>query len=281
MTEDRLQEVRETDAPPAVARIYREICEATGLPFVNLAWRHMAALPGVLPWVWDIVGAAYRSGEVARAAAELRGPASKLALKPLRGDDLVRAGLDKPARQMLADLLEAYNRGNTQNLIGWSALLRYLRGRGDEQHEAPSVDAIIRTPLPTLSPLPPLPQLDDLDQASAAAVERLSDRHESFPAGAVPSLYLHLAIWPGLLEPIDARLHRAFEAGQLVAAASRLGTIASAEARLLAPRLRSTVAPPSCAARAEIEITLETLTSGAVQEMILVGTALGGALERE
>ncbi len=61
MTEDRLPEVRETDAPPAVAQIYREICEATELPFVNLAWRHMAALPGVLPWVWDIVGAAYRS----------------------------------------------------------------------------------------------------------------------------------------------------------------------------------------------------------------------------
>ena len=93
MTENRLPEVRETDAPPAVARIYREIREATGLPFVNLAWRHMAALPGVLPWVWDIVGRVYRSGELARAAAGLRGPASELALKPLRGDDLVRAGL--------------------------------------------------------------------------------------------------------------------------------------------------------------------------------------------
>ncbi len=124
MTEDRLQEVIETDAPPAVARIYREICEATGLPFVNLAWRHMAALPGVLPWVWDIVGQAYRSGEVAQAAAGLRAAAAELTLEPLRGDELARAGLDGPARQVLAELLEAYNRGNTQNLIGWSALLR-------------------------------------------------------------------------------------------------------------------------------------------------------------
>ena len=56
MADNLFQEVREPDAPPEVARIYQEIREATGLPFVNLAWRHMAAFPGVLPWVWGIVG---------------------------------------------------------------------------------------------------------------------------------------------------------------------------------------------------------------------------------
>jgi hypothetical protein len=225
MTKDRMPEIREADAPPEVAEIYREIREATGLPLVNLAWRHMAALPGVLPWIWDIVGPAYRSGEVAQVASGLRAPASDLALVPLRDDEMERAGLDQPARQLLADLLEAYNRGNTQNLIGWSALLVYLCGQGDARQEAPRVDTIARTPLSPLPPLPPLPRREDLDQMSAAVVERLSARHKSFPAGAVPSLYLHLTVWPGLLEPIDARLRQAFEAGRFAGAASKLAAI--------------------------------------------------------
>ena len=123
--------------------------------------------------------------------------------------------------------------------------------------------------------------MDDLDPASAAAVERLVRRHASFPAGAIPSLYVHLAIWPGLLAPVDARLERAFEADRLTMAISNLNAIVSAEARRLAPRLRRTVAPPAEAARAEITAKLETFTSGAVQEMIVVGVALGRALGRD
>ncbi len=281
MADNLFQEVREPDAPPEVARIYHEIREATGLPFVNLAWRHMAAFPGVLPWVWGIVGAPYQSGQVASAAAGLRRSVSELALEPIRGNDLVQAGLDKAQQQVLSDLLEAYNRGNTQNLIGWSALLSYLHDHdGDPQRrrEVARVDAIIQTPLP---PLPPLPRRDDLDAASVAAVERLSRRHTSFPAGAVPSLYLHLANWPGLLEPIDGRLQRVFEAARLTTAVSKLSAIANLEARRLAPRLRSTVARPPGEARAAIVAQLETFTSGALQEMILVGVALGQALGQE
>ena len=278
MTEERLSEVREADAPPAIARIYGEIREATGLPLVNLLWRHMATLPGVLPWVWGLVGASYRSGQVARAAARLRNAASAVSLEPLAGDELASAGLDKHAQQMLSDLLEAYNRGNTQNLIGWSALLKHLRGSDGKLLERPIDEAVVQVPLPSL---PPLPRLDDLDHTSAGIVERLSRRHERFPAGAVPSLYLHLAIWPGLLEPVDARLKVAFEAEEMVMVASKIGTIADTEADCLAPGLRSTVVPASAEARRAIEAKLETFTSGPIQEMILVGVALEKALEPE
>ncbi len=284
MTDEQFLEIRESDASPSVARIYGAIREATGLSFVNLAWRHMAALPGVLPWVWGIVGAAYRSGQVAHAAAGLCAAASELTLEPLRGDELARAGLDKAAQQVLFDLLNAYNRGNTQNLVGWSALLGYLRdhdGARREKPAEPAVDRIIQTPLPPVPPMPPLPRRDDLDPASAAAVARLSRLHESFPAGAVPSLYLHLATWPGLLEPIEARLRPALEARHLAKAVSKLSAIATTEARRLAPRLCSTVAGPPGDTRAAIEAKLETLTTGAVQEMLLVGVALRQALGRE
>jgi hypothetical protein len=241
----------------------------------------MAAVPGVLAWVWEIVGPAYRSGEVARAAATLRNAAMSVSLEPFPDDELSRAGLDETGRQALTDLLEAYNRGNTQNLIGWLALLGSLREDGNVRQEAPSGDRPDRPELRPLPPLPPLPRLDNLDAATSAAVMRLSARHDGFPAGAVPSLYLHLAVWPGLLEPVDGRLRRTFEAGRLAKAASRLDAIARAEACRLAPGLPNTVAPPSDTARTEIETTLKTLTSSAVQEMILVGTALARALHGE
>jgi hypothetical protein len=43
-------EIREAHASPAIAAIYAKIRHGSGLPLVNLIWRHFAALPGVLPW---------------------------------------------------------------------------------------------------------------------------------------------------------------------------------------------------------------------------------------
>ncbi len=47
-----LPELREADAPPAIAAIYAALRDATGVPQVNLIWRHAATLPGVLDWLW-------------------------------------------------------------------------------------------------------------------------------------------------------------------------------------------------------------------------------------
>jgi hypothetical protein len=46
-----LVEIREAEAPPAIAAIYAGLNEGIGIGQVNLIWRHAAALPGVLDWL--------------------------------------------------------------------------------------------------------------------------------------------------------------------------------------------------------------------------------------
>ena len=67
----RLPEIREDEAPPDIAALYAELRRATGVPLVNLIWRHAAAMPGVLPWMWEVVAPALQSGAVAAAVKAL------------------------------------------------------------------------------------------------------------------------------------------------------------------------------------------------------------------
>ncbi|MGI9408555.1 MAG: hypothetical protein ACR2OV_00675, partial [Hyphomicrobiaceae bacterium] len=51
-----LAELREADAPAAIVAIYEDIKRATGIPQVNLIFRHLATVPGMLAWTWDLLG---------------------------------------------------------------------------------------------------------------------------------------------------------------------------------------------------------------------------------
>ena len=62
-----LAEIRETEAPPAISAIYAALNEGIGLGQVNLIWRHAAALPGVLDWLWAQAAPALASGAAAAA----------------------------------------------------------------------------------------------------------------------------------------------------------------------------------------------------------------------
>ncbi|MEQ9639424.1 MAG: hypothetical protein RIM84_05305 [Alphaproteobacteria bacterium] len=270
-----MDEIRETEAAADTAAIYAEIRAATGLPFVNLLWRHMAALPGVLPWVWGIVGDAYRSGAVAQAALRLRGAAPDLGLAPLRPDDLSAAGLDDDDQRTLRDLVEAYNRGNAQNLIGWTALLHQLSGKAMAAQDELPADG---TPPDALPPVPPIPRFDHLDTSTRALVDRLAERHKAFPPGARPSLYVHLATWPGLLDAVDARLGPALDGVGLHGASADLVARATDEAHRLTPHLATATTQPAAAERARITTALEAFTGGGVPDMIVVGTAISRAL---
>ncbi len=269
-----MEEVREAEAPPETAAIFAEIRAATGLPFVNLLWRHMAALPGVLPWVWGIVGDEYRSGAVAQAAARLRGTVPDLGLAPLRPDDLKAAGLDDVSVRTLRNLVEAYNRGNSQNLVGWTAILRHLAGEATAPMDDVPADGTVPDPLPTL---PPIPRFDDLDPATRAVVDRLALRHDAFPTGTRPSLYVHLATWPKLVEAVDARVGPALAGDRLRMAVDELRAGGEEEASRLVPRLRIAAPPPEPGCT-QILAAMQAFAGGGVPDMIVVGTALSRAL---
>ncbi|MDB5374679.1 MAG: hypothetical protein JWP04_3321, partial [Belnapia sp.] len=62
-----LAEVREAAAPPEIAAIYAALRAASGVPLVNLIYRHLATMEGVLPWVWAAIRPPLEDGSLAAA----------------------------------------------------------------------------------------------------------------------------------------------------------------------------------------------------------------------
>jgi len=93
-----LAEIREAEAPPAIAAIYAALHEGIGIAQVNLIWRHAAALPGVLDWLWAQAAPALASG--AAAAARDHITAGDLAALPGYGARCAAAA--GPARPNIA-----------------------------------------------------------------------------------------------------------------------------------------------------------------------------------
>ena len=73
MAADPIPAVREDAATGATAAIFADLRATLGVPFVNLIWRHLATMPGMLEWTWALVKPLQASdGIVARGGHALR-----------------------------------------------------------------------------------------------------------------------------------------------------------------------------------------------------------------
>lgn len=240
-------EIREADAPPEVAAIYAELRRAYGLPLVNLVWRRFAGLEGVLPWAWETVRPALPLLPAARARVEAALAVPRLAM-----------GAEAAA------LAAAYNRGNLSNLILLTALLRGPEGTAPPPPAGPPVDML---PAP-----PPLPKLEALPKAVARHVRALAalHRHEG---GVIPTLYLHMAVWPALLPPLCSALAPMMAMGRIAELRDAALAAAGAEAERLRPHLAVLPEPPA-AALATARDTLRVFTGRVIPEMVPIGLML-------
>ena len=261
MSTTSLPEIREAEAPPAIAAIYAALSGGIGIGQVNLIWRHAAALPGVLDWLWAQAAPALGCG----AAAAARDAIAAAITLPMP------AALPKPQdHAAITAVVEIYNRGNLTNLALLSAIL--LRAQG----VAPGVRA---TPAPRGAMLPappPLPRLAGLPPAQQAQIRALTAAHGLSDAAVVPSLYVHLALWPEflallpeLLAPLHAeqRLHGARDAAVAAARRAAPGLIAD---------LGAAPAPP--AALPAFLTRLEVFVREVIPGMVPVGLFLRRAL---
>jgi hypothetical protein len=220
MSATALPEIREAEAPPAIAAIYATLNEGIGIGQVNLIWRHAAALPGVLDWLWAQAAPALASG----AAAAVRDGITVAITLP--------ASAPAPAAVPpgIAELIEVYHRGNATNLGLLTAIL--LRHQG----MAPGAPMLPAPRGPMLPAPPALPRLAILPEALQAQIRTLTAAHGLSDAAVVPSLYLHLALWPeflarlpDLLAPLhaDGGLHRLRDAAVEAARDAAPGLIAA------------------------------------------------------
>jgi hypothetical protein len=253
-----LPELREADAPPAIAATYAALRDLSGVPQVNLIWRHAAALPGVLDWLWAQARPALACGAAAGARDRI---AARLTLPAL-------PRIDAPPG--VAALVETYNRGNLTNLALLTAVRRRAEGAAAGQPGAPAPAA------PPLPAPPPLPRLGDLSPGLAGTAMVLAAGHGLSDPAVMPSLYLHLAQWPAVLEALPRILAPLHADGAL--ARMRDAAVRAAESE--APGLIASLgaAPPAPAALPAFLATLALFTREVIPGMVPVGLALRRAM---
>lgn len=267
-----LPELRESEAPPDVSAIYADMRQVMRLPLVNLIWRHLATLPGVLPWAWRVVREPLDHGYGERIVRRLASSQITPPLIPIDHQALSAAGIGSEERRRIGTLLAVYHRGNTLNLAALSAVLLEAEG-GEAPPDNTMADPMPSGPVPAI---PPLPRLGDLDRDTVQAVQKLAALHD-LQNGVVPSLYLHLATWPKLLAPLRITLEPLFPSGWVATARDAAVEIGKAEAlRLLAHAPQHE--PPPAPSLPAIRSVMTAFRDKIIPEMIAVGAAIEMAL---
>jgi len=273
-----LPEIREADAPDDVAALYSAIKIATGVPQVNLIWRHFATDPPVLNWAWATLAPLLSSGELVAAADRLF---TSIAHDGDPAPVWLRA--DGDVAHDVRDVMAFYNWGNCQNLIALSALIHFANTAGADTCEpvssAPPSDARHTDVRPDLKTVPALPRLDALAPDLRHRVEALAARHHGAAPGVVPSMYLHLALWPDALVRADDQLAGFVGQPKFLAQVDAVMSEKDRFALALVDCLDRTVERPEAERLNTKLATLDRFVRTTIPQMVVVGRALSGGRE--
>jgi len=260
-----LAEIREDAARPPLADVYADIRNVLDVPMVNLIYRHIATFSGALAWAWEALRPHIVANEIEPVAQRLLAKAEET---PWRRPTPLR---DATASQRaeVNQVVSWYNRSNATNLIALLALrhanVRYQAGpseRGDVRRTG------------ARDTLPPPALLADVVAPLRARIESVADRQGLTTAGVTPTMYLHLARWPQILEQVLNYVDTAIDSGELERTVRAIDAVARPEAMRLASALTSALPPPTDEDRHRINAALETFTGIAIPQMIAVGTHL-------
>ena len=260
----KFPEIHPLNASPEIAAIYADIRAVSGLSMVNLIWRHFAALPGIIDWVWKGVRPLVASQELVEARKRLIDAIELPTLPPVTTEAWRVAGISGTELSAFRDMMADYVRGNSTNIIVLTALRLRLEGINH------ATSAYTAAPAPVaMTPATPLPRIDTLDPTLARAIRALAQRHDGAEGGIIPSLYLELARWPALTDTFPQWLGALYEPSAMRAARESTCRAAEREALNLLPALDS--APPNVA---EMRPALERFTRLIIPDLTPVCVAV-------
>src|SRR5260370_7465850 len=118
---DPIPAISESEATGLIAEIFADIRHVYRVGVVNLIWRHLATIPGGLPWVWSTIRPLYVNRTVSQEAAALRAALSLPELPPWPVAALISAGLQDKDIAGIRTVLAAYHRTNSMSLIAFLA----------------------------------------------------------------------------------------------------------------------------------------------------------------
>jgi hypothetical protein len=263
---DTVPAVREAEATGETAALFADIREIYRVGVVNLIWRHLATLPGALPWAWGAVRPLYVSGAIGRAADAL---GLQLPETPaLPSAVLEAAGLGAPKRAAITAVLAAYDRTNPMAFVALSALRARLAGeRGNAGVEVAQAPVPMVSPEAVELPLPPLLDLGAVAPATAELVLRLNQLGTQRAEPILASMWRTLAHWPTYLALAWPLLAPADVDGRLIAAIAA----ASERARRTAAGLPTmAVGPLPAASEAPVAAALDRFIEDALARMVVI-----------
>lgn len=274
---DPVPAVVEADAVGDMAELFADIRATLGVPVVNLIWRHLATIPGALPWAWALLKPLYGTGVI---AAEARGLSTSVSLPSggaaLNARALSAAGLSSADVDQIDMILHSYARSNAMNIIAIGALSAHLTGATQ-----PDTGLLVKPSLPAEErPISGnMPRLLSPDE-TAADTRVLIERLNAFGGhrAILPTMYRHLAHWPGylglvhdILAPVDAdrRLETLIDS---ILSESRIRS-----APLGAALLNSSNVLDS-SVRGDVETALTTFADGPLCKMIAIVAIISAAM---
>ena len=191
MKNNWISAISEDEATGETAEIFRDIKTTLGNGVVNLIWRHIATIEGALPWVWQAVKPLYILDVLKNEAGFLCENIKLPEVSALPSAVLSAVNVLDRDRLVIQKILDSYNKGNAFNLLALSALTVLPEDNKKKVEAGQKFLEDIN--------IPNLMNLDGMDEQTRTLVLLLSKLGAQKDNNVIPSLYRHLAYWPGFL----------------------------------------------------------------------------------
>ena len=271
---DPVTAITEDEASGEIAELYEEIRRSLGVPVVNLIWRHLATIPGALPWAWNSLKPLYASGAITNAAVSLRSslrPESNLGIS---SSTLKSVSLSSDDLRSITVVLNSYERSNSLNLIALNALL--IKIDGVEDHTQDGLTQVTADDGIVHGEMPELLVLSNMEASVRELVEdlnRIGGRSD-----ILPSMYRHLAHWPqylGLLHVLLKTIET--ESGLESQIVNTIEKTRAAAVQLL-PQLANDVEPLSPETELQVRDALSRVIEGTLGKMTTIIQLVSAAM---
>lgn len=273
---DPVPAVREDEADGEIASLFADIRTHLGTSSVNLVWRHLATLPGALPWCWGAIVPLYRCGALASQARDFRSSLQGPVLPELPLEVREVFHLDAEDIDRIRATLRGYYASCTMNILSLNALRLFMNG------SARATRAATGSPDPAGCPVEPtpieamarFPNPADVAPHVVDLAWRLNALGERGDGTILASLYRYLANWPSFLGVSWTLLVPLATDGQLETAISQCLAQADSRSGQLVDRLAAPVLEPDEPTRNAIRIAMDDFGRNAIAKVIPITRAL-------
>lgn len=268
------REIPEGDALGNVHDLYEDIRSTMGIGMVNLIYRRMAAVDGLLDWFWAIFRPLLVSKEFDQNLLSVKIELSQSSfVTDLKKDWKFTNGNGANLTRVLDD----YNRGNGLNLFLLTAYIECLKSGGPKS--GVSCTRGIEDPNQSVA-LPEIIPMENMPETTARLIEELSRSIAPPQKPLIPSLFRHLAHWPDFLTMVAPHISTLVASGSL----EILSNTVQCRAKELSRDLKEKFVFPNDLAAPSREIQsywhneIEAYTLKPIPEMLVIGHILRSPL---